>query len=134
MVGLLDERADIESFYRLYNRRCNEHEFDRLGDFVSEEVQVNGQAQGLHDYVGGLESVVDAFPDYRWNLRHLLIDSPWISAHFLDTGTHRGRFLGVAPTGRAISIQEFSIYRLAGGKIAEVWVAADNYELLQLLR
>jgi predicted ester cyclase len=64
----------------------------------------------------------------------LLIDGPWLSAHFLDTGTHRGTFLGIAATGRSVSISEFSIYRLAAGRIAEVWVAADNYELLQQLQ
>ncbi len=41
-----------------------------------------------------------------WNLRHLLVSSPWISAHFLDTGTHRGTFLDVPATGRAVRIQE----------------------------
>jgi predicted ester cyclase len=134
LVGHLDERAEIESFYRRYNQRCNDHQFDRLVDFVSEDVQVNGRVQGLDDYVVGLKRVVNAFPDYRWNLRHLLIDGPWISAHFLDTGTHRGSFLGIAATGRSVSISEFSIYRLAAGRIAEVWVAADNYELLQQLQ
>jgi len=134
LMGHLEERAEIESFYRLYNRRCNDHQFDRLGDFVSEEVQVNGQMQGLHGYVAGLKRVVQAFPDYRWKLRHLIIDAPWISAHFLDTGTHRGSFLGIAATGRSVGIPEFSIYRLAAGRIAEVWVAADNYELLQQLQ
>jgi predicted ester cyclase len=77
--------------------------------------------------------LIDA-PDYRWDLRHLFIDAGWSSAHFWDTGTRRGTFLGVPATGRSAGIQEFSIYRLEAGKIAEVWVTADNHRLLEQLR
>lgn len=129
----LDGRRELELFYRRYNERCNQHQFDLLGDFVADDVEVNGEVQGLHDYVASLNRIVRAFPDYRWNLRHLLIDDQWLSAHFLDTGTHRGTFLGVPPTGRAVEIQEFAVYRLDEGKIAEVWVTADNHQLLQQL-
>lgn len=128
------DRNELESFYRRYNERCNDHQFALLGDFVAENVEVNGQVQGLGAYVAGLEAVTRAFPDYRWNLCHLLIDSPWISAHFLDTGTHRGTFLDVSATGRSIRIQEFATYRLDAGKIVEVWVTADNLDLLAQLR
>jgi predicted ester cyclase len=127
-------RSELESFYRRYNERCNDHHFARLGDFVAEDVEVNGEVQGLAAYVAGLEAVVRAFPDYRWNLRHLIIDRPWISAHFLDTGTHCGTFLDVPGTGRSIKIQEFATYRIDTGKIVEVWVAADNLDLLAQLR
>jgi predicted ester cyclase len=124
----------LRSFYARYLEACNAHDFARLGDFVAEDVAVNGEREGLADYVAGLEAVVAAFPDYRWDLRHLLVDGCWISAHFVDTGTHRGDFLGVPPTGRVVATQEFAVYRIAEDRIAEVWVAADNLRLLDQLR
>jgi aspartyl-tRNA synthetase len=78
--------------------------------------------------------VVAAFPDYRWELRHLLVDAPWLAAHFTDTGTHRGSFLGVPASGRSVSTQEFAFYRVDAGRIVEVWVTADDLHLLQQLR
>ena len=39
----------------------------------------------------------------------------------------------LAPTprsGRAVTTQEFVFYRVEGGRIVEVWVAADDAELL----
>jgi predicted ester cyclase len=128
-----DEQG-LEAVYRRYNRLCNAHRFDRLGEFVAPDVEVNGEAQGLAAYVDGLRAVVRAFPDYRWDLRHLLVSGTWVSAHFLDTGTHRGTFLGVPATGRTVSTQEFAIYRFDTGRIAEVWVTADNLRLLDQLR
>jgi steroid delta-isomerase-like uncharacterized protein len=125
---------DLERVYRRYNRLCNAHRFDRLGEFVAQDVEVNGEVQGLQAYVDGLQAVVRAFPDYRWDLRHLFVSGAWVSAHFLDTGTHRGTFLGVPATGRTVSTQEFAIYRFQAGRIAEVWVTADNLRLLDQLR
>ena len=80
---------------------------------------VNGEPQGLDGYVAGLRAVVAEFPDYRWELQYLLVEGDWLAAHFADSGTH-------GTSGRAVRTQEFAFYRLAGGRIAEVWVAADN--------
>jgi aspartyl-tRNA synthetase len=123
----------LEAFYRRYNEVCNAHAFSRLGEFVAEDVHVNGEMQGLDAYIAGLQAVVTAFPDYRWDLRHLLVDGSWIAAHFIDTGTHRGTFLGVVATGRSVTTQEFAMYRLHEQRIHEVWVTADNLSLREQL-
>jgi steroid delta-isomerase-like uncharacterized protein len=124
----------LEAWYRRYNRRCNAHHFDTLGEFVAEDVVVNGAPQGLADYVAGLEEVVRGFPDYRWELEHLLTRDALIAAQFTDTGTHHGAFLGVPATGRAVTTTELALYRVADGRIAEVWVAADDLRVLDQLR
>jgi predicted ester cyclase len=67
------EREDILAFYGRYLARCNEHRFDDLGEFVADDV--NGPTQGLSRYIAGLRAVVDAFPDYQWQLQHLLVDN-----------------------------------------------------------
>ena len=120
----------MKDWYRRYNELCNAHRFEELPAFVAPDVVVNGEPQGVDGYVAGLRSVVVAFPDYRWDLRHLVVEGPWIAAHFVDTGTHRGTFRGAPPTGRSVTTQEFAMYRLEHGLIAEVWVTADNAPLL----
>ena len=92
----------METFYRRYLERCNEHRFDELGDFVDPEVEVNGAPAGLDQYAAGLRSVIEAFPDYHWDLQHLLVDGDWLSAHLIDTGTHTGGpFLDLRPAARS---------------------------------
>ena len=115
------EQARLADFYRRYLDRCNERRFEELAEFVDEDVRVNGSPQGLGGYVAGVRAVVEAFPDYHWDLRRLLVDGNWLSAHLNDTGTHTGTFLGVPATGRVISTQEFAIYRVDGGRIVESW-------------
>jgi len=126
--------TDLKVFYRRYNAVCNEHDFDRLGEFVAEDVWVDGSPTGLAVYADGLRDVVRAFPDYRWELRHLLVDGDWIAAHFVDSGTHQGSAFGVPATGRRVQTQEFAFYRVEDGNIAEVWVTADNLRILDQLR
>jgi len=126
--------SDRGQLYRKYLQHCNDHRFDQLEEFVAQEVEVNGSVQGLPAYIQGLKTVVEAFPDYHWDLRHLLVEGCWLSAHFIDTGTHSGPFLGVPATGRTVTTQEFAVYRFDADRIVEVWVAADNHRLLEQLR
>jgi len=126
--------SDLASWYARYNEVCNSHRFDLLVDYVHPDVRVNGEVQGLEGYVAGLESVVAAFPDYRWELQHLLVSGDWLAAHFRDTGRHSGPFLGVPASNRRVETQEFAFYRIADGLVVEVWVTADNLGLLEQIR
>lgn len=128
------QRSEAAAFYRHYLAACNAHAFDRLPEFVAEDVWVNDEPQGLMGYVAGLRRVVKAFPDYHWQLRSLLIDGNSIAVHLTDTGTHQGEFLGVPPTGRRVMTSEFAVYRLEHDRIAQVWVTADNLTLLGQLQ
>jgi predicted ester cyclase len=130
----MPDRRELEDFYRRYNAVCNAHDFGRLGDFIAESIRVNGKAQTLDGYKAGLRQVVRAFPDYRWDLRHLLVDGEWLAAHFTDTGTHRDTAFDVPATGRFVRTQEFAFYRVVAGKIVEVWVTADDLDLLTQLQ
>ena len=127
-------KAELQAFYRRYNAYCNEHRFDDFHEFVAPDVVINGTDHGLDAYTGGLRTVVAAFPDFRWTLRHLVVDPPWIAAHLTDTGTHRGVFETIEPTGRAVSTEELACYRIEAGRIAEVWGTPFGLHLLEQVR
>ena len=139
-VSLRGVRADgssadeLRALYARYSDCCNRHDFRSLGLFVADDVRVDDRPTGLAAYVAGLEDVVRAFPDYRWELRHLVVEPPFVAAHFADSGTHQGTFLGVPPTGRVVRTQEFAFYRVARGLITDVWVTADDLRTLEQLR
>jgi predicted ester cyclase len=115
------EHTELKAFYRRYLQRCNAHRFDELAEFVDRDVEVNGDRLALRGYAEGLAAVVEAFPDYRWDLRHLLVDGCWLSAHMMDTGT--------TPAGRSAKSQEFAMYRVARSRIVEVWGDLDRAQL-----
>jgi predicted ester cyclase len=115
------DRAELEAFYRRYLQHCNEHRFGELGEFVGENVEVNGEVLGLQSYAEGLDAVVALVPDYYWDVRHLLVDGCWLSAHLVGTGT--------TAAGQPVGMPEFAIYRVAGGRIVEVWGDLDRTRL-----
>jgi predicted ester cyclase len=124
---------ELAAFYRRYNACCNAHAFADLADFVARDVAIDGTPRGLAAYAAELRTVVRAFPDYKWELRRLVVDAPWIAAHLTDTGTHRAAFRGIQATGRSITIPEFAFYRVEAGRIAEVWGSAFHVQLLEQL-
>lgn len=111
--------TDPETLYRRYLQCCNDHRFDELGEFVAQDV--DGAGQGLDVYIAKVREVIEAFPDYRWDLQRLLIDGEWVAARLLGSGTHAGTFRGIAATGRFIRTQELVMYHVRDGRIVACW-------------
>ncbi|UWQ20188.1 ester cyclase [Jannaschia sp. W003] len=75
---------------------------------------------------------VGAFPDRQGGNHYCRIGdgnyaavSGWPSM----TMTHRGYYLGVPATNRALTLRVMDFYRIAGGRIAENWVLLDYVDL-----
>jgi predicted ester cyclase len=96
------ERADIVALYERYLTRCNEHRFDELGEFVSEQVSGSGPVDGLAGYIEGVKGVCTAFPDYHWELQELVVEDDTIAARLIGQGTHTEPFGDLARTGQRI--------------------------------
>ena len=74
-----------------------------------------------------------AFPDLRCTIDDLIAEGDRVAWHLTCPGTHRGAFLGVAPTGRQFVAQAFEFGRSENGKPAEHWGGPDVFNLLQQL-
>jgi len=73
------------------------------------------------------------FPDLNVTVEDLLAERDRVVCRFVLRGTHAGPFLGLAPTGRAVAVSGIGIDRIAGGRLAESWVALDGLGLLRQL-
>ncbi|MBT4889589.1 MAG: ester cyclase [Rhodospirillales bacterium] len=86
----------------------------------------------------GVKAVIEetrtAFPDWHENVVDMVIEGDRVVTRYISTGTHKGPFEGIPPTGKPIEIDEISIYRIEGGKIAEQWCMADDLALLNQLK
>ena len=49
------------------------------------------------------------------------------------TGTQKGDFFGIAPTGRRVSVNQINIERIRDGRIAEHWRVTDELALMRQL-
>ena len=60
-----------------------------------------------------------------------LAEGDRVVAHYVLRGTHRGPFMGVAPTGKEVRITGINVFRVAGGKVAEHWTIMDTWGVMQ---
>ena len=74
-----------------------------------------------------------AFPDLRITVDDVVTEGEKVAYRGTGRGTHRGELLGVAPTGRAVTVTYTVIARVAGGQFQEDWLDFDALGLLQQL-
>ena len=70
-----------------------------------------------------------AFPDWHSELHALVAEGDIVVERFTATGTQQGEVMGVAPTGRAVSLPGINIFRLRDGRIVERWGRLDELGL-----
>jgi predicted ester cyclase len=64
-------------------------------------------------------------PDLQLHVEDLIGEDDKVVARIVVTGTHRGVYMGVEPTGKAISYDEIFIFRFANGRVIETWGVVD---------
>jgi steroid delta-isomerase-like uncharacterized protein len=88
---------------------------------------------GREAFKGFVAYLRAAFPDLRFELAEEIADDTRVATRFVLTGTHRGEWQGIPPTGRAVTLPGADIFRIADGQIAEVRVFYDTLGLMQQL-
>jgi predicted ester cyclase len=71
-----------------------------------------------------------AFPDMQAVIHDQVAGDDKVVTRKSLRGTHLGDFLGIAPTGKAISLEVIDILRLVDGKIVEHWNVVDLMGLM----
>ena len=72
-----------------------------------------------------------AFPDGRITIEDLVAEGDKVAVRWTFRGTHRGDFMGIAPTGKEVEMGAMDLFRVAGGKIAETW---SNVDMMTMMR
>jgi predicted ester cyclase len=75
----------------------------------------------------------DAFPDVTVAIDELVVDGDRVAVATTFTGTHEGELMGVAPTGRRVSVTGIDIVRIAAGRIVEHRGLTDVVGLMRQL-
>ena len=67
-----------------------------------------------------------AFPDWREEIVELVAEGNTVAGRFRCSGTHRGEFLGEAPTGKRMEVEEVFFLRAEDGKFVDFWALEDS--------
>jgi len=82
-------------------------------------------------WAGFMSVFTTAFPDARITVDACIAEGDSVVSRWMLTGTHRGVFQGVPPTGRAVTMAGIEFNRVVEGRIAEHW---SQFDMVGLLR
>nr|MDO8079133.1 ester cyclase [Candidatus Freyarchaeota archaeon] len=71
------------------------------------------------------------FPDFHGTIEDIIAegDKGWI--RFKGAGTHKGEYLGLAPTGKKVTMTAFTIYRIVENKVVEMRSVIDMLDFFK---
>ncbi|MFZ1430234.1 MAG: ester cyclase [Geminicoccaceae bacterium] len=118
--------TDLADVYRDYIACLNQQDWQKLGQFVDDDVHYNGQRIGLTGYHEMLVRDFREIPDLYFNIQLLISDSPHIASRLIFDCTPAGNFLGLPVNGRRVSFTENVFYEFQAGKIKQVWSVIDK--------
>ena len=82
--------------------------------------------RGIHDFKAAIDSVRAAFPDLHFTIHDEIVEADKVVFRWTVTGTQHGKFFGHSASGRTIDVSGINIFRIAAGKIQEIWVNMDR--------
>ena len=77
--------------------------------------------------------LLTAFPDMRITIEDQIAEGDKVASRFTMRGTHKGEFMGIAPTGARLAVTGIDIRRIAGDKLVEIWMNMDDLGMMQQL-
>src|SRR3989304_2625446 len=85
----------------------------------------------------GIKQLVEmfnvAFPDHYTAIEDLIAEGEKVAAQLTRSGTHKGEFLGIPPTGGQVKYSLLAVYRIVGEKIISCIYAPLDLDLLYQL-
>lgn len=120
---------------RLYKEFWNERNLQVVDQLVSQSHALNsphifGPTVGPAAYKKQLTAFVTAFPDLRFIIEQTICEKDKIAVSWTLTGTHKGEFLGIRPTGKKLAVAGVTIHQVADGKILDsqaIWDAISLF-------
>jgi steroid delta-isomerase-like uncharacterized protein len=126
--------ANKQLVLRFYDELWNRGNFDVADELVADDYVRHDLRPGdAPPGPAGQKEVAQrfraAFPDVRLELAALVAEGDLVAARWTISGTHTGAWGDVAATGRHVRFTGVNFFRLAGGKIAEIWNVRDDLGL-----
>lgn len=94
---------------------------DYVGHDPTQPEPIRGP-EGYKQFVGMYQA---AFEDGMVTIDDEIAEGDLVVTRWTGRGTHTGELMGIAPTGKEVTVSGITISRLANGKIAEDWELMD---------
>lgn len=132
-MSVEDNKALVRRFWDAFSR----NDVAALEEVTSQDVVYHTAPPGLSAGIQGYRELMamyfSSFPDLQITVDDVIAEGDKVVTRFTSRGTHGGEFMGIAPTGKPITVGGISIVRVAGGTVTEEWDQLDMFGGLQQL-
>jgi steroid delta-isomerase-like uncharacterized protein len=123
---------------RLYEEVWNKRRVELVDELMSpshamHDNHLPDSGVGPEAYKRNVARYVTGFPDLRFTVEDMVAENDKVAVGWTISGTHKGEFRGISPTGRKVSVEGITINQIAGGKIMDSYVSWDALGLMQQL-
>jgi steroid delta-isomerase-like uncharacterized protein len=92
-----------------------------------------GQGAGSQGMKSWLQQFFQAFPDLTATIHEMVAEGDLVVTRLTCQGTHKGAFMGAAPTGKKVTFSALDMVRIKDGRAAEVWHEGNDAVVLMEL-
>ena len=125
-----NKRLVVRFYEELWNRGNYEAADDLVAaDYVRHDLRPGDAPPGPAGQTAVAQRFRTAFPDVRLEVEALIAEGDMVVARWIMSGTHSGPWGDVPATGRRVRFAGANFFRIADGKIAEIWNLRDDLGL-----
>lgn len=121
-------RSFIDEIFNEHNLLSVEKYFGKGS--VEGSPQAGKGGEGFKQF---LTDFLNAFPDWRAKIEHIVAENGLVVVFLNGTGTHKGEFQGTPPTNKPVNIRSADLYKIENGLITGHWDIVDQLNLLKQL-
>jgi len=129
--------TDLKNVTRKLYAAFNTGDLRALDVLLSDTFVEHEDTPGIPPNKDGLKQFVlmlrQAFPDAVFEVADSAAEQDKVWTRVVVTGTQRGTYFGIPPTGRTIRIEVFDICRIASDQIVEHWGLSDQMGVMRQL-
>ena len=107
----------VREYHDCWNRR----DWARMRELLHPQYTYTGgdgqEQRGPEAGLAVARMFATGIPDGRINITNLRSDGDFVTVEFIGTGTHQGDLMGIAPTGKKVSIPVCNVIEVRDGKI-----------------
>jgi len=129
-MSLEENKAIIRSLYEADNKK----DLTILDEVISPDFfDPTFKLRGPQDLKQFENAFFKGFPDWIETIEDIIAEGDKVWVRFTGTGTHKGEWRGLAPTGKKITFSGVQIWRLVDGKVVSKISIVDLSDALKQL-
>ena len=122
---------------RLIKDVYNDSNLDVVDELVAADIFDHGAVAEHRHGIAGFKHVMEWVrtfsADVHYDIEDIIAEGEKVAVRMTQSGTHTGSVRGNPATGKRFSVDYVHWFRLADGKVAEMWAVRDDLSRLEQL-